>query len=260
MKAASRKTKLGIPNRQGISLSAQLECWEKEPVAFAVFANCFTCTKDYKAVSWSSARLAQKGFGVVTFDFTGLGESGGDFPETNLSTMVEDLASVADFLKKEHRAPQLMIGYSLGGVAVLAAAPQIPELSAVATLATTSRLDSFRTRLVEEAPDILSKGEGFIETGGTQFNLKRQFFDDLEKYNALSLVGQLGKSLLIIHSRQDEVVPFEQAEELYARAQEPKTLSPLKGVPHLLLKRQEIHHVADLIAGWAKSHISGLGL
>jgi len=254
-----KRTSYRFTNRRGLNLAAQLACPE-EPRAYALFSNCFTCTKDYKSSQWLGNALAEGGLGFFSFDFTGLGESEGEFANTNLDTMQDDLLSAAEFLRRNFQAPQLWVGYSLGGVAVLSVAARVEDARAVVSLATPAEFSGFRERLLKQDSDIETRGEGEIEWGGFRFRVRRQLFENLEKYSVPELARDLGKPWLILHSPQDGVVPFAQAEELYHEAQQPKFLQALEGLPHLLLTKAQIIPVSRAILDWAPSFIPALAL
>ncbi|WP_317133576.1 alpha/beta hydrolase family protein [Antarcticibacterium flavum] len=223
-------TKIFFDNDDNVKLAGYLELpMNQEPHNFALFAHCFTCNKNFKAVKNICTSLTQKGFGVLRFDFTGLGESEGDFTDTNFSGNVEDLLSAAKYLTENHKTPSLLIGHSLGGAAVLVAAHQLPEVKAVTTIGSPSTL-SHVTHLLEEGLDeIKTEGAATINIGGRPFKIKKQFLLDLESHTLESRVRDLNKALLILHSPQDRVVEVKNAEELYKAARHPKSFVSLDG-------------------------------
>jgi len=254
-----QKTSFRFTNPRGLNLAAELKLPE-HPLCFALFANCFTCTKDYKFSRWLGELLAKQGIAFFSFDFTGLGESQGEFADSNLETMQEDLRAAAEFLRKNFQAPQLWLGYSLGGTAVLTTAGRMEDARAVVTLATPAEFSGFRARLLRQDPQIESRGEGSIEWGGFRFRVKRQLFEQLASVQVEDFARDLAKPWLLLQSPQDEVVPLNQAETLFRLAQEPKALKLLPGLPHLLLKREEIQQVADAILDWLPQYLPALAL
>src|SRR5215203_4798702 len=170
---------LKFPGAQGQELAARLDSPVTTPAAYALFAHCFTCSKDIKAAGWISRALVARGIAVLRFDFTGIGQSGGDFSGTDFSSNLDDLAAAADFLRREHEAPRLLVGHSLGGCAVLAAAERIPEARAIATLGAPSATEHLSKTLVRIAPDLEARGEAEVNLGGQPFRIRKELLDDL---------------------------------------------------------------------------------
>src|SRR6266853_2848883 len=168
-----------FPGAFGTSLAARLDAPAGPPLAYAIFAHCFTCSKESKAAAAISAALAEKGFAVLRFDFTGLGGSEGDFANTNFSSNADDLVAAADFLRREHRAPALLVGHSLGGTAVLAAAARIPEARAVATIGAPFEPAHVLHLLHDSRDKITREGEAEVDIGGRPFKVQKQFLDDI---------------------------------------------------------------------------------
>ncbi|MEO1339005.1 MAG: alpha/beta fold hydrolase, partial [Myxococcota bacterium] len=203
---------------QGHQLAARIERPEGSPRAYALFAHCFTCSKDIAAASRISRALKDEGVAVVRFDFTGLGNSEGDFSNTNFSSNIDDLVAAANYMRETHRAPALLIGHSLGGAAVLAAAPQIPECRAVVTIGAPADPAHVQHLLSCSVEKIEREGHAQVELGGRTFTIKKQFLDDLNSQNQTQRIGRLGRALLILHSPQDELVAIDQARQLYEAA------------------------------------------
>jgi putative redox protein len=252
-----RHQRVKFPGSLGHPLAARLDLPAAEPVAYAVFAHCFTCTKDLKAVTWISRELVDRRIALLRFDFTGLGESGGDFAETNFTSNLADLIAAADFLRENHRAPQILIGHSLGGTAVLAAAAQIPEVVAVATIAApsgTTHLREFLTRQTAE----LSPGESTeVDVMGRPVRIKGQLLDDLQQHDIAADIVALNRPLLILHSPDDEVVSIEEARKIFTAARHPKSFVALDGADHLLIEHErDARYVAELIAAWASRYLA----
>lgn len=249
-------TKIFFENREGEKLAGYLELpMNQDPHNFALFAHCFTCNKNFKAVKNICTSLTKKGFGVLRFDFTGLGESEGDFTDTNFSGNVEDLLSAAGYLTQNYRSPSLLIGHSLGGAAVLVAARKLPEVKAVATIGSPSTL-SHVTHLLEEGIDqINTEGASTINIGGRPFKIKKHFLQDLDSHKLQTKVAGLDRALLLLHSPQDSVVEVKNAEELYMAARHPKSFVSLNGADHLLSKKEDSLYAGSIIASWAHRYL-----
>jgi putative redox protein len=240
----------------GHRLAALLERPPVDPRAWALFAHCFSCSKDLKAVAWISRVLVEHHVGVLRFDFTGLGESEGDFSQTNLSSNVDDVVAAADYLRRRHRAPRLLIGHSLGGAAILAAAERIPETAALATLAMPSDTTHLSEGLIRMAPEIEDRGEAEIHLGGRTFCIRKQLIDDLRGRTLVQSVRELGRPLLVVHSAADEVVGIDHAVRIFEAAGHPKAFLSLEGADHLLMKdRKDARYVADVLVAWASRYL-----
>ncbi len=246
--------RLRFPGAAGVTLAGRLERPSGEPVAFALFTHCFTCSKDFRAVGGISRTLAAQGYAVLRFDFTGLGESEGDFADTNFSSNLEDLLAAADFLRREYRAPRLLVGHSLGGAAVLAAARRIPECTAVATIAAPSDTEHLRDILFTRAPDIEVSGTARVRIGGRSFTIKRQLLDDLAYDHIKENLSALDRALLIMHSPADETVDIDHARRLFEGARHPKSFISIDGADHLLLDERDVKFAGEVLAAWAKRY------
>ena len=241
----------------GDQLAARLQLPPEAPRACALFAHCFTCSKDLRAVVRISRALVERGIGVLRFDFTGLGESEGDFAETNFSSNLDDLVAAADFLRGEVAAPELLIGHSLGGAAVLAAADRIPEVKAVATLGAPSDTAHLSESLRSKAPELESAATAEVQLAGRSFQIQRQLLEDLDGHNLAERIAALGRPLLILHSPVDEIVDIDHARRIYKAARHPKSFVALDGADHLLLAREEDSvFVAEVLAAWAGRYLS----
>jgi len=251
-----RRDRLRFRGSQGAELVGRLERPEGEPTAYALFAHCFTCSKDLKAVGWISRTLAERGIGVLRFDFTGLGESEGDFADTDFSSNLGDLVAAGDFLRSRYAAPKILIGHSLGGAAVLAAAGSFPEAVAVATIGAPSDTDHLREQLLDDAPELEERGEAEIRLGGDRpFRIKKQLLDDLAEDHLTGAIGRLGKALLVLHSPLDDVVSIEHAERIYQAAEQPKSLVSLDDADHLLLAERDARYAGEVLAAWAGRYV-----
>lgn len=252
----TRTERVEFPGADGQTLAARIELPAGSASAFALFAHCFTCSKDYKAVVRISRELAASGLAVCRFDFTGLGESEGDFADTNFSSNLEDLLAAAEFLRQKFTAPELLIGHSLGGAAILAAASQIPEARAVVTLAAPSDTEHLSSRLRIMAPDLASAGEATVTLAGRPFLVRKQLLQDLDRHNMETYVSELGRPLLIIHSPQDETLGVDHAERLFQAAEQPKSFLAVDGADHLLARPEDWRFVARAISLWADRYLA----
>jgi putative redox protein len=226
-----------------------------EPRAFALFAHCFTCGKDIFAASRIAETLTARGIAVLRFDFTGIGASEGEFANTNFSSNVQDLVAAADYLRKNYAAPSLLIGHSFGGAAVLAAAPHVPEATAVVTIAAPASADHVTHNFAADLAEINEKGTARVTLAGRPFAITKQFLDDVAGQNFLDGVGQLKKALLVCHAPRDEYVGIDNATRIFAAARHPKSFLSLDTADHLLRRREDAIYVADVIAAWASRYL-----
>lgn len=246
---ASDTRRVEFTNREGVQLDAQLELPKgKKPHAFALFAHCFTCNKNYKAPVFISRHLAEQGIATLRFDFPGLGGSSGDFADTTLTTNVSDVVDAARFLADEYSAPRALIGHSLGGAAVLLAAEDIPSAELVVTLAAPSRPGKLGHRLQKAKDQADREGIGVVEINGREFRLKKAFFEDLVNNSLDGHVANLDRKLLVVHAPDDQTVPFDSAQELMEWARLPKSLLKLEGGDHLITKPELAEQIANAIA------------
>jgi len=250
-----RTKKITFENASEQRLAALLDLPGDAPVAFALFAHCFTCSKNYKGVTRVSRALAAQGVAVLRFDFTGLGESEGEFADTTFSSNVEDLVSAADYLRHHFSAPRILIGHSLGGAAVLHAAAQIPEVAAVATIAAPATLDHLAGMLRSSSAEIEKTGEALVEIGGRPFRIRDQLVDNLFGVNMREVISNLDRALMILHSPADRTVGIEHATEIFHAAQHPKSFVSLDGADHLLNDAHDASFAGEMIASWAKRYL-----
>lgn len=251
-----RSTKITFTNKVGAILAARLDLpANRDPHNFAIFAHCFTCSKDFSAVRNVSRALASEGFGVLRFDFMGLGGSTGNFADTNFSSNIEDLISAAHYLSQEYKAPSLLVGHSLGGAAVIFAGKKIDSIKAVATIGAPSNPAHVQKQLGSSLQVIKDKGIAEVTLAGRPFTFKKQFIDDLESISCVQAAKHLDKALLIMHSPQDDTVSIKNAEEIYLAAHHPKSFVTLDGSDHLLIDKENAAYVGQIVAGWAARYI-----
>ncbi|PBN00593.1 bifunctional alpha/beta hydrolase/OsmC family protein [Pseudomonas aeruginosa] len=251
------KSKVNFANRQGIILAGLLEAPEV-PRGYALFAHCFTCGKDLSSASRISRALAAQGIAVLRFDFTGLGSSSGEFANSNFSSNVCDLVAAANFLEKHYQAPSIMVGHSLGGTAVLAAAQQLRSVKGVVTIGAPAEPSHVVKQFGADLERIRIDGESRVSLAGREFSIKRQFLEDIDNQRLESRLGELRKALLIFHSPADMVVSIEQAQKLYQAARHPKSFISLDKADHLLSSRRDAQYVANCIASWAERYLPEL--
>jgi putative redox protein len=239
----------------GVTLSGALETPQSAPRCYALFAHCFTCGKDVAAASRISRALTQAGIAVLRFDFTGLGNSDGDFANTNFSSNLQDLLAAVAFLREHYQAPELLIGHSLGGAAVLAMAGSVEEARAVVTIGAPHRADHVMQNFAASLDEIKASGEAKVTLAGRQFRITKQFIDDIEQYDRSGL-GKLRKALLVMHAPLDKTVSIEEAEKIYREAKHPKSFISLDNADHLLSRKADSEYVAATIASWASRYLS----
>jgi uncharacterized OsmC-like protein/pimeloyl-ACP methyl ester carboxylesterase len=239
----------------GHQLAAALDMPDGPVHAYALFAHCFTCGKDVLAAKRIATALAAKGIGVLRFDFTGLGSSEGDFANSTFSSNVTDLVRAADHLRETRGAPAILIGHSLGGAAILAAAERIPDAKAVATIAAPSDPVHVTHLFKDRIEDIRTHGEVEVQLAGRPFRIKREFLDDVAEHSLMSRVAKLRKALLIMHSPTDDTVGIDNATSIFVAARHPKSFVSLSGADHLLSGKRDAAYVADVIAAWAERYV-----
>ncbi len=252
---ADRSEKLTFPSASGAELAARLDLPAGKPRAYALFAHCFTCTKDIFAASRIAGGLAEQGIAVLRFDFTGLGHSEGEFANTNFSSNVDDLVAAAGYLAQERAAPKILIGHSLGGAAVLAAAPRIPDAVAVATIGAPAEPAHVQHLFQDARPEIEAKGEAEVLLAGRPFRIKKQFLEDIESRRLEEAVGGMRKALLLFHAPRDETVGIDNAGKIFSAAKHPKSFVSLDDADHLLSRKPDARYVATVLAAWAGRYI-----
>jgi putative redox protein len=240
---------------EGQQLAAALDTPESGIRAYALFAHCFTCGKDVLAASRIAVALAAKGIAVLRFDFTGLGSSEGDFANSTFSSNVADLIRAADHLRETRSAPAILIGHSLGGAAILAAAGQIPDAKAVVTIAAPSDPAHVTNFFRDKIEDIRQRGKVEVSLAGRPFSIKREFLDDIAEHSLTSHIAKLHKALLVMHSPTDDTVSIDNATKIFVTARHPKSFVSLSGADHLLTDKGDAAYVADMIAAWASRYL-----
>ncbi len=246
--------KVEFPGHAGGSLAARLDL-PANPHAFALFAHSFTCGKDVFSATRIAEALTARGIAVLRFDFTGLGSSAGEFANTNFSSNVEDLVAAADYLRKNHAAPSLLIGHSLGGAAVLAAAPHVPEATGVVTIGAPASAAHVTHNFAADVAEIEEKGTATVTLAGRSFTITKQFLDDVADQNILDGLAKLKKALLVCHAPRDEYVSIDNATQIFAAARHPKSFLSLDTADHLLRKREDAIYLADGIGAWASRYL-----
>jgi uncharacterized OsmC-like protein/pimeloyl-ACP methyl ester carboxylesterase len=250
-----RSERFNFPNAKGEQLAATLDLPLGKPMAYALFAHCFTCGKDILAAKRIAERLAMQGIGVLRFDFTGLGSSEGEFANTHFSSNVDDLVAAADHLRKMHGAPAILIGHSLGGCAVLAAAHKIAEARAVVTIAAPYDPSHVVGLFKGDVDKIKEQGEVEVALAGRSFRIKREFLNDVAEKKLQDCLANLRKALLIFHSPTDDLVGIDNASHIFGAAKHPKSFVSLAGADHLLSKKSDALYVANVIAAWAERYL-----
>jgi uncharacterized OsmC-like protein/pimeloyl-ACP methyl ester carboxylesterase len=239
----------------GHQLAAALDLPDGEPSACALFAHCFTCGKDVLAAKRIAAALSIKGIAVLRFDFTGLGSSEGDFANATFSSNVADLVRAADHLRETRKAPAILIGHSLGGAAILAAADKIPEAKAVVTIAAPSDPAHVTGLFRDHVDRIREQGKAEVSLAGRPFTIKREFLDDVAEQRLLDQVHNLHKALLVMQSPTDDTVGIDNATRIFVAAKHPKSFVSLSGADHLRSQRRDSSYVAEVIAAWATRYV-----
>ena len=244
-----------FPGSEGQQLAAALDTPDGPVRAYALFAHCFTCGKDVLAAKRIAVALAAKGIAVLRFDFTGLGSSEGDFANSTFSSNVADLVGATDHLRKTYEAPALLIGHSLGGAAVLAAAGQIPEATAVVTIGAPSDPIHVTGHFADSIETIRKDGQAQVSLAGRPFTIKREFLDDIAEHSLMGHIAKLHKALLVMHAPTDDTVSIDNATRIFVAAKHPKSFVSLSGADHLLSNRRDSAYVADVITAWASRYL-----
>lgn len=243
-------------NEKGLQLSGVLHKPSfGKPIAYALFAHCFTCTKNIKAAVHIADALSQKGIAVLRFDFTGLGQSEGEFSDSNFSSNMADLMAASNFLTEKHQAPEILIGHSLGGTAILAAAKNIDSAKAVATIGSPADAAHILHLFSENREQLEQDGESDVNIGGRSFKVRKSFIDDVNAQDVKARIGGLRKALLVMHSPHDAIVNIDQASEIFMNAKHPKSFVTLDNADHLLSHKEDSRYAANVLAAWASRYI-----
>ena len=247
--------KVVFTGSQGDELAARLDMPDGAVRAYALFAHCFTCSKDVFATARISRTLKENGIAVFRFDFTGLGASEGDFANTNFTSNVGDLVAAAEFMTESGAPPSILIGHSLGGAAVLSAAAEIPQAKAVVTIAAPSNAAHVAHHFAGMKDEILKEGEAEVCLVGRSFRIKKQFFEDIEGIKIEGHVRDLDKALLVMHAPLDQVVGIENAAQIFGWAKHPKSYISLDDVDHLVTRQNDAEYIGRMIVCWAQPYI-----
>jgi putative redox protein len=253
-----KSRKVSFENRDGSALAAVLELPEdQQPLAFAIFAHCFTCSKNNLAAVHICRALSRRQIAVLRFDFTGLGDSEGDFAATSFSHNVADIIAAGRFLSESYQAPTMLIGHSLGGAAVLHAANQMESVRAVVTLGAPFDPRHALQLIASARPEIEADGEARVEIAGRPFTIRKAFVDDLQKQDPAETLRTLSAALLVMHSPRDTVVGIDNAAAIYQAAKHPKSFISLDPADHLLTRKEDSNYAADMIATWVGRYLEG---
>jgi len=247
---------VSFPGAAGDMLAARLDMpTGSAPHAFALFAHCFTCSKDTRAATFISAALADAGIAVLRFDFTGLGGSEGDFANTTFSSNIADLVAAASWLRSEHRAPAMLVGHSLGGAAVLAAAGSIPEAVAVATINAPADPAHVVNLFAGQRAEIDAHGEAEVQLEGRKFRIRREFLEDVAQQKLTAAIGALRRALIVFHAPRDATVGIDNASQIFLAAKHPKSFVSLDDADHVLSRRADSQYVGAVLAAWATRYL-----
>lgn len=254
------RQKVEFEGHDGGKLAGLLEYPARAAHAHVLFAHCFSCGKDIAAASRIARALVSRGFAVLRFDFTGLGNSDGDFSNSNFSSNIADLKKAAEFLRSNYKAPSLLLGHSLGGTAALIAAAEIDECKGVATIGAPFDPAHVTKQFEAQLPTIMEKGVAEVDLGGRMISIERQFVNDIRKGLESNVIGSLRKALLVFHSPVDEIVSIAEAEKIYKAAKHPKSFVSLDRADHLLTNKSDAEYVAGIIASWATRYIEDIDI
>jgi len=250
-----RSLSLRFDNGRGQQLAARLDLPDGTPRAHALLAHCFTCSKNLNATAQIARALVDGAFGVLRFDFTGLGDSEGELANTDFSGNVDDVIAAAEFLAREHGAPQLLVGHSLGGAAVLRAAGSLPSVRAVATIGAPAHPEHVTRLLTSARAEIEAEGRAEVELAGRRFTITKRFLDDLAEQPMQAAIESLGRALLVLHAPRDGVVGIDDASRIFAAAKHPKSFVSLDDADHLLTDRRDATFAGTMIATWASRYV-----
>ena len=248
---------VSFPNADGQMLSGILDLPAGEPRAFALFAHCFTCSKNLKAATNIARAMSDAGVAVLRFDFTGLGQSEGAFEDTSFSSNLADLLAAVAWLEEQHRAPEILFGHSLGGTAVLQVAQEVPSAVAVATIGSPADPGHVTHMLKGAEGALRANGVAEVQLGGRPFMIRQQFVDDLEAHDLSTAIASLRKAVLVMHAPLDEVVEIDNASALFVAAKHPKSFVSLDNADHLLSRNEDSRYAGHVLAAWATRYLPG---
>lgn len=250
-------TKVSFPNSKGEEIAAVIDFpFDQKPSAYAILAHCFTCSKNFNGVRNVSHGLTQNGIAVMRFDFTGLGESSGDFSDTNFTTNIEDLKAAYQFMETEYEAPEILLGHSLGGAAVLYAGAELDKVKAIVTIAAPSTPDHVTHLIKDKIPEIEEKGKAKVNLAGREFEIEKHFLESLKRKTIKEVMkGNRGKALLVMHSPQDKLVEIANARRIYESGHHPKSFITLNNADHLLTKKSDAQYAGRIVAEWVKKYV-----
>jgi len=247
--------KIQFTGALGETLAAKIDLPDGDIKACALFAHCFTCSKDLRAVGNITSELAKIGIATFRFDFTGLGQSSGDFADTNFSSNVDDLVAAAEYMQEEYDAPSILIGHSLGGAAVLQGAHRIESVKAVATIGSPAEPSHVTHNFSLSLDEIEQHGEAEVTLAGRSFTIKKQFVDDLEETSMRRYIRGLDRALIIFHSPIDNTVGIENAQKIFVAAKHPKSFISLDDADHLLTDQEDSRYVGRVLGTWAEKYV-----
>lgn len=246
--------KVNFPNSKGQVLQGILNL-PKNPKTFALYAHCFTCGKDIPTAFHIAKEFAVNNIATLRFDFTGLGESEGNFADTNFTTNIEDILAAANYLQQEYKSPQLLLGHSLGGTAIIAAASQLPDSCAVVTIASPHKPSHVLQHFAEGRKALVTQEETTVDIMERAFTIKRQFVEDLDSYDQKPIIENLNNPILILHSPADKIVSIKEASNLFTAAAHPKSYISLDQIDHMLSDKKDAQYVAQIILAWSHKYI-----
>jgi len=253
-----RHEHITFPNERGEMLAGRIDYpVTGDPIGYALYAHCFTCNKNLRAIGHITETLAQHGIATLRFDFTGLGDSEGNFADTNFTTSITDFIAATHYLRDNLAAPEIVMGHSLGGAVALAATPRLPGVKAVVTIAAPASPEHIETHLAHDIEKIRADGEANVKLAGRSFTIRRQLLDDIEHHDLENAISSLGRPLLVLHSPIDNTVGIENASKILAAARHPKSFVSLDTADHLITADDDARYAAEVIASWASRYISG---
>ncbi len=249
------KQKITFSNQRGELLTAILDHAAETPKAWVLYSHCFTCSKDIPIAARISRALVARGFSVMRFDFTGLGGSEGNFADTNFTTSVADLLSASGYLEDNYAAPKILIGHSMGGTAALAAAGELPDVNAVATIGSPAEPGHVLHHFSDRLEEIKAKGAAEVMIQGRPFIIRQQMIEDLQSTQIEDKIKSLRKPLMIFHAPFDHVVNIRQSAHIYRAAHHPKSFISLDGADHMLSKKKDSDFVSAVLASWVCRYV-----